>query len=170
MRKRVKHHILKSRNLREHPILGYFAQAFDQRQLWHVTRYTVARAFAVGIFSAYLPVPFEMLVAAVLAFVVRANLPISVMLIWISNPVTWPILWGPPYILGAAILGEPEIPPNHVLTQEWLQGHYAALFLGCVIVGLVLGIIAYYVVLLLWRLDVIKHWELRRERRKKAKS
>lgn len=167
MRKRVKHHILKSRNIKEHRILGYFGEAFDRRKVWHVTRYTVARAFAVGIFSAYLPVPFEMLIAALLAFVLRANLPISVMLIWISNPFTWPVLWGPPYVLGAAILGEPEIPPEHVLTQAWLQEHYSALLLGCIIVGLALGLAAYFTVLLLWRLDVVKHWELRRARRKR---
>jgi uncharacterized protein (DUF2062 family) len=165
MRTSVKRQILKSRNIREHRVLGYFGEAFDRRKLWNVTRYSVAKAFAVGIFSAYLPVPFEMIIAAVLAFVVRANLPISVMLIWVSNPFTWALLWGPPYLLGAALLGEADVPVA-MLTRSWIQDHYGALFLGCVIVGVAMAAAAYFTVLLLWRMDVVKQWEKRRDKRK----
>ncbi len=169
MRQSVKRQFLKSRKIREHRVLGYFGEAFDRRQLWHVTRFSVARAFAVGIFSAYLPVPFEMIIAAVLAYIVRANLPISVMLIWISNPFTWAIVWGPPYLLGAMILDEPSVPVS-MLTREWIQDHYSAMFLGCVLVGAAMAIAAYFTVLLLWRMDVVKHWEQRRKLRMKREE
>jgi uncharacterized protein (DUF2062 family) len=165
MRQSVKRQFLKSRKIKEHRVLGYFGEAFDCRQLWHVTRFSVAKAFAVGIFSAYLPVPFEMVIAALLAYIVRANLPISVMLIWISNPFTWALLWGPPYLLGSMLLGESGAPVP-VLTSEWIQDHYTTLFLGCFLVGAAMGIAAYFTVLLLWRMDVVKQWELRRSLRK----
>ena len=164
MRQSVKRQFLKSRKIKEHRVLGYFGEAFDRRQLWHVTRFSVARAFAVGIFSAYLPVPFEMIIAALLAYIVRANLPISVMLIWISNPFTWALLWGPPYLLGAMILGETS-GPVPALSSEWIQDNYTALFLGCSLVGAAMGIAAYFTVLLLWRMDVVKQWEQRRNLR-----
>jgi len=161
MRRTVKRQFLKSRKIKEHHILGYFGDLFDRRKLWHVTRHSVARAAAVGIFSAYLPVPFEIVIAALLAFVWRANLPISVILIWISNPFTWAVLWGPPYFLGAAILGDMhDIAP--VMTSEWMEAHYSALLLGCIIVGLAMATAAYFTVLVLWRLDVVRHWEQRR--------
>ncbi|MCP4009285.1 MAG: DUF2062 domain-containing protein [Proteobacteria bacterium] len=169
MRQSVKRQILKSRKIKEHRVLGYFGEAFDRRCLWHVTRFSVAKAFAVGVFSAYLPVPFEMIIAAILAYIVRANLPISVILIWISNPFTWALLWGPPYLLGALILGEPGAPVP-VLTREWIQDHYSALFLGCSLVGAAMGVAAYFTVLLLWRLDVVKRWELRRDLRTKREQ
>lgn len=169
MRQSVRRQFLKSRKIKEHRVLGYFGEAFDRRCLWHVTRYSVARAFAVGIFSAYLPVPFEMIIAAVLAYIVRANLPISVMLIWISNPFTWALLWGPPYFLGALILGEP-LSPVPLLTREWIQDHYSALLLGCSIVGAAMGVAAYFTVLLLWRMDVVKQWEQRRASRKQREQ
>jgi uncharacterized protein (DUF2062 family) len=164
VRQSVRRQFLKSRKIKEHRVLGYFGEAFDRRQLWHVTRFSVAKAFAVGIFSAYLPVPFEMIIAAFLAYIVHANLPISVMLIWISNPFTWALLWGPPYLLGAMILGETSalVP---VLTSEWIGDHYSALFLGCFLVGAAMGIAAYFTVLLLWRMDVVKQWEQRRNLR-----
>lgn len=170
MRKRVQRHIRKSRDIREHRILGYFGKAFDRRQVWHVTRHSVARAFAVGIFSAYLPIPFEIIIAAILAFALRANLPISVLLVWISNPFTWALLWGPPYMLGAALLGEPEV-AEPVFTRSWILENYEALFLGCLLVGVAMATAAYFTIQLLWRMDVVKQWEQRRERRlRKAKA
>ena len=169
MRKIVKKQFIKSREIKEHRILGYFGEAFDRRQLWHVTRHSVAKAVAVGIFAAYLPVPMEMLVAAVLAFIVRANLPISVLLIWISNPFTWAILWGPPYLLGAALLGESD-GPVPLMTRVWIEQHYSALLLGCTLVGLAMGTAAYFTVQLLWRMDVVKQWEQRRADRKNLKE
>jgi len=169
MRQSVKRQFLKSRRIKEHRVLGYFGEAFDRRCLWHVTRFSVAKAFAVGIFSAYLPIPFEMIIAAILAYIVRANLPISVMLIWISNPFTWALLWGPPYLLGALILGQ-QSDPVAVLTREWVQNHYSAMLLGCSLVGAAMGIAAYFTVLLLWRMDVVKQWEQRRNFRKKREQ
>ena len=167
MRRIIKRRFLKSRELKNHRILGYFGEAFDRRQLWHVTRHSVAKAVAVGIFAAYLPIPFEMIVAAVLAFILKANLPISVLLIWISNPFTWAILWGPPYMLGAALLGQPE-EPIEAMTRDWIEQHYEALLLGCSLTGAAMAVAAYFSILLLWRMDVIKQWEIRREMREKT--
>lgn len=167
MRRRVKQQFLKSRTLKNHQILGHFGEMFDRRQLWHVTRHSVAKAVAIGIFSAYLPIPLEMIVAAVLAFIWRANLPISVLLIWISNPFTWAILWGPPYLLGAAILGESE-QPMQLMSRVWVEQHYSALFLGCFLAGLAMATAAYFTVHLLWRMEVIKHWDERKEARTAA--
>ncbi len=169
MRRTLKQQFLKSRQLKEHRVLGYFAEAIDRRQLWHVTRFSVAKAVAVGVFSAYLPVPFEILIAALLAFIVRANLPISVMLIWISNPFTWAILWGPPYLLGAALLGEAEVPVQG-FSRVWIEQHYEALFLGCGLVGLAMALAGYFTVLILWRMDVVKQWEQRRNQRHHLKK
>ncbi len=169
MRKIVKQQFLKSRQIKEHRILGYFGSAFDRRQLWHVTRHSVAKAVAVGIFSAYLPVPMEMLIAALLAFILRANLPISVLLIWISNPFTWAILWGPPYVLGAFLLGEAD-EPVQLMTRAWIEQHYSALLLGCTLVGLAMAVAAYFTVQLLWRLEVVKQWEQRRMERQQKKD
>jgi len=67
--------------------------------------------------------------------------------------------------LGALILGEPSAPVP-VLTREWIQDHYSALFLGCSLVGAAMGVAAYFTVLLLWRMDVVKQWEQRRNSRK----
>ena len=42
---------------------------------------------AVGLFVALMPIPLQMAVAAAIAILVRSNLPISVSLVWLTNPV-----------------------------------------------------------------------------------
>jgi hypothetical protein len=41
-------------------------------------------------FAAFIPMPFQMLLAAFLAISVRSNMPISVGLVWLTNPITMP--------------------------------------------------------------------------------
>ena len=44
------------------------------------------------------------------------------------------------------------------------------LFLGSFICGIVLGLIGYFFILSLWRWQVIKNWEIRKNLRKKSKE
>ena len=57
--------------------------------------------------AAFLPLPFQMFIAAFIAFYANANLPISVGLVWISNPLTIPPLFYGTYLLGAWMLDTP---------------------------------------------------------------
>ena len=67
-------------------------------------------------------------------------------------------------MLGAAILGEPDA-PMPVFTRSWILENYEALFLGCILVGAAMAAAAYLTIQLLWRMDVVKQWEQRREQR-----
>ena len=169
MRRQLRRKLVNSNDLREIKQLRSIQGLIQSPKIWHVTRHSVAKAVAVGLFSAYLPMPFEILVAAVLAVVVRANLPISVLLIWISNPFTWLILYGPPYLLGAALLGQPEVPIQQ-LSVSWLTQNLSALWLGCIIVGTAMAAAGYFTVQLLWRMEVVSEWEQRRENKRREKE
>lgn len=63
--------------------------------------------FAVGVFTSFLPLPGQMVIAALLALWLRCNLPLSIILVWISNPITMPAIFYSTYKLGAWILGTP---------------------------------------------------------------
>ena len=75
--------------VKEEKILKIFGPAVLQPNLWHINKKSVSRGFAIGAFCAFLPIPGQMLLAAFLAITFAGNLPISLILTWISNPFTY---------------------------------------------------------------------------------
>jgi uncharacterized protein (DUF2062 family) len=152
--------------LREHKYLKVFGALLHDPNLWHLNRHSVSGGFAVGLFCAFLPMPLEMVVAAFGAILFRVNLPLSVGLVWISNPFTWIPLYGPGYLLGAWLLGSPIVPLDH-MSIGWLLSQFGPLWLGCTIIGTVLSVLGYFSVHGFWRFKVASDWQKRRERRRR---
>jgi len=127
------------------------------KDLWRGDRNTFAKAGFVGAFCAFIPVPFQMPLAAISAYYAKANIPFAVALAWITNPVTmWPI-WTFGYLLGAKILGMPTLRNievteglgfwgwmSEVLPQIWIPLWFGNIFLGTV-VGLMLYLIVRFI-------------------------
>ena len=57
--------------------LGWVGRQLFASDLWHLNRRTVALAFLNGIFWACMPIPLQMIAAAMTALVIRCNVPIS---------------------------------------------------------------------------------------------
>ena len=70
----------------------------------------VARAMAVGLFAAFIPIPLQMLLAAVLAITVRGNMPIAISLVWLTNPITMPVVFICTYMTGAWLMNATALP------------------------------------------------------------
>lgn len=70
--------------------LRFLGKLIHDPNLWHLNRHSVARAMAIGLFWAMIPMPMQMLAAAAVAIPLRANLPISIGLVWLTNPITMP--------------------------------------------------------------------------------
>ncbi len=146
-----------------------FGTLLHDPNLWHLNRHSVAGATAVGLFTAFLPIPFQMVVAAALAIAFRVNLPISVVLVWVTNPLTMGPIYYACYKLGAWIL---DVPPRHVhfsLSWAWFSGEFLAvwkpLLLGCLLAGLSCALLGSLFVRLAWRAMVVRNWRLRKRRR-----
>ena len=159
----IKRHLPTREQVLGNKYLRIFGEHLRDPNLWHFNRRSVARATGIGLFCAYLPMPMEMIPAAFGAIVLRANLPLSLAWVWISNPVTWLPLYGPAYLLGTWLIGEPAIPMDD-LTLTVLRQQLVALWIGCIIVGAALGLAGFLLVHGLWRLRVVS---LRRNRRAK---
>ncbi|WP_019615936.1 DUF2062 domain-containing protein [Psychromonas ossibalaenae] len=152
----------KPETLKAHPHLKHFGEALHNPNLWHLNRRSAAGAVAVGLFCAWMPIPFQMVLAAVLAMVFSVNLPLSVALVWISNPITMPPLFYAAYRLGAFLLGEPLVDFHFHLSFEWLaqmlETIAPALLLGCSILGLSCALLGYLLFRAFWRFSVARKW------------
>lgn len=160
---------------KEHKRLQFLGEHLHNPNLWHLNRRSVALAFAVGFFVMYLPIPGQMIVAAALAFLVGANLPISVVLVWITNPFTMPAMFYLAYKVGAFVLGTTnEISPD-VFTLggalNELGDIWWPLLLGSLILGTILAIVGYLSIRAVWRFHAIKRWQKRQmDRREQSQS
>lgn len=140
--------------------------------LWHINRHAVSKAFMVGIFCCFIPIPLQMLLAAFVAVWVNSNLPISVMLVWISNPFTMPPMFYLNYVVGAFILRTPASDFDLQLSFAWLTEKLfevgMPLYFGSLVCGLFFSVIAYMIIEYLWRRKIRKQWARRKAKRAKA--
>ncbi|MBW3505967.1 MULTISPECIES: DUF2062 domain-containing protein [unclassified Pseudomonas] len=154
--------------IREHKSLRFLGTLLHDPNLWHLNRHSVARAMAVGIFAAFIPMPFQMLLAAFLAVNARANMPISVGLVWLTNPITMPPVFYITYKTGAWLMNIPARTLPDELTWEWISGQLSTVWqpflLGSVVCGVVLGALAYCLTMLYWRWWVSRKWKGRKNK------
>lgn len=136
--------------------------------LWHINRRSFPLAVALGVFCAFIPVPFQMLIAAAAAVWFRVNILVAVPIVWISNPVTMGPMYYFCYLIGAEILG---VEPTHFtfeLSFDWLLSELAAIWqpflLGCLVVGLVVALAAFILVRVLWHMHILNHIKIRARR------
>jgi len=133
--------------------------------LWHLNRYSASMAFFVGLFLAFIPVPGQMLLAALGAVLLRCNLPLSVALVWLTNPVTVPAIFYLAYRVGALLIDVPVKDVEFELSLAWFQNGllnvWKPLVVGCLLCGLFFGSVGYFVVNTLWRMRVARQWRRR---------
>ncbi|MBW8190335.1 DUF2062 domain-containing protein [Neiella marina] len=167
-RKTIKRIMPAPEALRANKKLGILGSLLHDPNLFHINRRSAAGAFAVGLFTAFLPIPSQMIVAAIIAGVVRVNLPLSVALVWVSNPITMAPMFYFAYKVGVWTTGATEYAFAFELSWEWLKSsavHLGPAFLaGCVICGVVFGALGYCGIRLLWRWSVVKEWQKRQKR------
>jgi uncharacterized protein len=141
--------------------------------LWHINRYSASMAFFVGPFVAFIPTPGQTVIAAVLAVLLRCNLPLSVGLVFLTNPVTMPPIFYMAYKIGALIIDVPVSEMAFELSSDWLGNSLGAIWqpflLGCLICGLFFGSVGYVFVSQLWRWNVARQWHARKRKRAAGK-
>ncbi len=155
--------------IKDHKHLQFLGEQLHEPNLWHLNRHSVAKAFAVGLFVAWLPIPGQMVVAALAALYFRANLAISVALVWITNPLTWVPLFYFAYRVGLAMTGLTPPAQNFDFTYENVIAHldalWAPLFFGCLLLSSLCAIAGYFGIQYFWRWYVTKKWQHRKQLR-----
>ena len=146
----------------------------QEPDLWHINRKSLSGAAAIGIFCAFVPVPFQMLLAAIGAIIFRCNILMAVPCVWISNPVTMPPMFFFCYWVGTLILGVKMRRLNFELSFDWLMTGlldiWQPFLLGCFVVGTVSALLAFGSVRLVYRYYIWVHMKKRRNRRRPAST
>ncbi|GAA62003.1 hypothetical protein P20652_3895 [Pseudoalteromonas sp. BSi20652] len=101
-----------------------------------------------------------MILAAAGAIIFRVNLPISVALVWLTNPITMPPIFYGSYLVGTLILNQPE--QHFVFEASWswflesIETIGPAFLLGSLVCASIASIISYITIDIVWRRSVIK--------------
>jgi len=154
---------------KEEKSFSIFGELIHDQNLWHMRRRSVAGACAIGLFCAFIPIPFQMILAAGLAIIFRCNLPISVALVWVTNPITMTPLFFLAYKVGTFLtdthLSTFEFEPslNWLFTE--LRERWKPFLVGCLFSGTLAGLFGFIVARILWRLRVISFWNKRKLRK-----
>ena len=149
---------------REDVNLGWLNKHLHDPYLWKWNKRTISRAFAIGLFCAFMPIPLHTLLAAVLAVFFSSNILLSMALVWVNNPITMVPIYYYTYKLGSYILGM-ELDPNFVFALEYILENLTtttlALCVGGLIVSPIAAILGYIGILLIYKYRAfkrIKRW------------
>ena len=155
--------------LRSHPRLRLFSRWLQPAYLWHLNRRSVPGAVAVGLFWGFIPSPTQMLPAAAMAIALRVNLPLSLALTWVANPLTMPPMFYFNYRVGTWLLDRPERSFSFELNWDWLTRELSMLWqpllLGSFVVASCAAALGYCGARTLWRLQVARAVKRRTVRR-----
>jgi uncharacterized protein (DUF2062 family) len=174
MKKIFRRLIPEHKKIKEHKHLQIFGNLLHNPNLWHLNRYSVAWAFSIGLFCAFLPLPFQMVIAAALAIFAHANVPISVILVWVTNPFTMPPMFYFCYKVGTYLMGIPPKKFTIEISIEWLTTQigniWKPLWLGSLVVGTILAILGHITIRIAWRIMVNRAWQRRKRTRSQRQN
>lgn len=165
----LKKYLPDAEKLKSHKNLQFLGERLHEPNLWHLNRRSVSKAFGIGLFCAWIPTPTQMAFAAISAFYFRANLPIAVGLVWVTNPVTMPPLFYFAYRIGLWVMGSPSPSENFEFSLDGvlsgLGGIWAPFLLGCFIVGVICSSAGFFGINYLWRKHITQKWYRRQQKR-----
>ncbi len=120
-----------------------------------VNRRSIAGGLWLGVLIGLIPLPAQTLIALIIAVLIRVNLPVAALSVWVTNPLTLFPIYLFEYRLGTLILDVPPKPFSIELSWSWLVTELAAywkpLMLGSVITATVVASLCYLTVSLTWR-------------------
>lgn len=147
-----------------------FAGRLGHRGLWCFNRRSVARGVAIGVFFGLLLPVAQIILAAIAAIGLRANVAVAAGATLITNPLTFPPIYYGAMRTGHWILGDAGLSSGAGLAApegwlarlaEWFASVGPALGVGLALFAVVGAIVGYVAVHLVWRIAVVR----RRSRR-----
>ena len=144
---------------RENVNLGWLNKHLTDPELWKWNKKSIAKGFAVGLFCAFLPIPIHMLLAGILAVSFSANIMLSLLVVWVNNPITIVPIFYFTYKLGASIIGV-EIDPGFEFSLSYLMDNFWSatlpLWAGGLITSTGAASLGYFSIILIYKYKALK--------------
>jgi uncharacterized protein len=143
-----------------------FSTWLENPAYWSLHRRNVTRAFSLGLFLAFFPLPIHAILATLLALLLRLNIPAAVVGTFIANPLTVVPMFVWAYWIGCQVLLVPADPIKFEMSWRWFTTELIPIWkpflLGCLISGLIAAAIGYIVVGGLWHLRLVSKYHERK--------
>ena len=169
----IRKHMPTREEMAQNKYLRPIAHRFLSPELWRFTRRSVPRGIALGLFAAFIIPVGQIFLAAFLALPTRANVPLSALSTFITNPFTLPFWLVVANRVGAFVL-KMDAATTDILNKMMADGGWSMVFEAVEVAGvtafgfLVLAILSAAIGYLLgsfgWRLIVGARWSRRMKR------
>ncbi len=169
-------HIPTRETIGENWFLRPFAAHLSRPSLWRLTRRSVPRGVALGLFVAVI-IPFmHTIIAAILAIPTRANVAVAAIFTLAVNPLTIPPMYYGAYRIGSWELHHDSTLVNPLAAERfsgelsrllfWVHHASGPIALGILTIAAVVATIGYLSASLVWALWCRRRWRQRRKLRR----
>ncbi len=171
----LKRHIPTRDSIHRYRLLRPFAAQLSQPSLWRLTRRSVPRGAALGLFVGVI-IPFmHTFIAAILAIPLRANVAVAAAFTLLVNPITIPLMYYGAYRIGSWELHHDASLLNPAAAEQfsselsrllfWVHHASGAIAVGVLTIAAAAAALGYVVVRLIWISWLKRKLRLRREAR-----
>jgi len=141
------------------------------RAYFNINRKMVTRGVTIGLFWGFIPMPMQMLAVIATTPLFRFNIPIAIIMVWLSNPFTMPPMYYMEYLTGNLILGREGL-ANIELSLEWFSNNmgdiFVPLYVGTAFYSIIVSGVIYFLLNWLW-IRSVKEEKYAKKRRQKKK-
>ncbi|MFN4113806.1 MAG: DUF2062 domain-containing protein [Sphingomonadaceae bacterium] len=141
------------------------AHRFLSPELWRFTRRSVPRGVALGLFAAFIVPVGQIFLAAFLALPARANVPLSAVVTFVTNPLTLPFWLVAANRVGAFVLKVDSATVGFA-SDELASGRWSWVFeafqlagvtaFGFIVIAIVSAALGYVLAGIMWRFIVAR--------------
>lgn len=167
-------HIPTRETIHEHRVLRPFAPHLMHPSLWRMTRRSVPRGVALGLFVGVI-IPFmHTFIAAIFAIPTRANVAVAAVATLVVNPLTIPPMYYAAYRIGSWELHHDASLVNPAAAERfsselsrllfWVHQASGPIAVGILTIAAISAVIGYLIASLVWGFWSRSRWRQRRNR------
>jgi uncharacterized protein (DUF2062 family) len=171
----ITRHVPTRETVHQYRLLRPFAPHLRNGSLWRMTRRSVPRGVALGLFVAIVFPVMHTVVAALLAIPARANVAVAAIITVVVNPITIPPLYYAAYRVGAWELHHDARLVNPAAAARfsselsrllfWIHQASGPIAVGVLTIAVAAAALGYLAASLVWRLWSRSRWRQRRRSR-----